>query len=354
MQRSSQGIYYRYYMMKEFRDAFLLLKSYLWKIYAICMGLDTIKRFDRIVAILIQLQSRRIVRAQDLADRFDVSLRTIYRDIRTLEASGVPIASEAGVGYSIMEGYRLPPVMFTKEEAGSFVAAEKLMQKFTDRTLGAYHESAMFKVKSLLRGSEKDWISALESQVIITPGEVLFNKEIPNALQILFESIATQKQVFLKYRSPESARSSERHIETVGLFNENHYWYVLAFCHIRQGYRQFRTDRIQDIRSTDKDFLLQHGPLEDHLLKKETVAKTRVRIAVDKEIARYMRTGNFYFGFVSEEVQKDTIVMTFMTADLYQGFARWYLMFADYATILEPPDLKVRVRELLDQASRRL
>ncbi len=340
--------------MKALRRAFLRVKSYLWRIYSYVMGLDTIKRFDRIVAILIQLQSRRIVRAQDLADRFEVSLRTVYRDIRTLEASGVPIASEAGVGYSIMEGYRLPPVMFTREEAGSFVAAEKLMQKFTDRTLGSYHESAMYKVKSLLRGSEKDWINALESQVIITPGEVLFNKNIPNALQILFESIATKKQVFLKYRSPESVNPSERHIETVGLFNENQYWYVLAYCHYRNDYRQFRTDRIQDIRSTDKDYLLQHGPLEDYLLKKETAAKTRVRIAVDKAIARHMRTGNPYFGYVSEEKRKDDVVMTFMTTDLHQGFARWYLMFADYATILEPPDLKARVRELLDKASRRL
>jgi len=86
---------------------------------------ETPKRFDRIVAILIQLQSKKIVRAQDLATRFEVSLRTIYRDIRTLEASGVPIYSEAGLGYSLLEGYRLPPVMFTREEAESFIDRRK-------------------------------------------------------------------------------------------------------------------------------------------------------------------------------------------------------------------------------------
>ena len=98
---------------------------------------ETPKRFDRIVAILIQLQSKKIVKAHELAERFKVSLRTIYRDIRTLEASGVPIYSEAGIGYSLMEGYRLPPVMFTREEASSFIAAEKLMQKFTDKEIGS-------------------------------------------------------------------------------------------------------------------------------------------------------------------------------------------------------------------------
>ena len=117
-------------MLKLKFKKYFSLKSYLWEICYSIMSLDTVKRFDRIVAILIQLQSKRIVKAQELADRFEVSLRTIYRDIRTLEASGVPIISEAGVGYSIMEGYRLPPVMFTREEVGSFVAAEKLMQKF--------------------------------------------------------------------------------------------------------------------------------------------------------------------------------------------------------------------------------
>ncbi len=128
---------------------------------------ETPKRFDRIVAILIQLQSKKIVKAQELANRFEVSLRTIYRDIRTLEASGVPIYSEAGVGYALMEGYRLPPVMFTREEASSFIAAEKLMQKFTDETLGKHYASAMYKLKAVLKSDDKDWVSSIESNIFM-------------------------------------------------------------------------------------------------------------------------------------------------------------------------------------------
>src|SRR5690606_21963461 len=230
------------------------MKSYLWNICHAIMSIDTIKRFDRIIAFLTQLQSRRIVKAQYLADRFQVSLRTIYRDIRTLEASGVPIASEAGVGYSIMEGYRLPPVMFTREEAGSFVAAEKLMQKFTDKSLGAYYESAMFKLTSVLRGREKDWVEALESEVSIVPGQELVNEWVPDALEILFESIAEKKQVFLRYGSLREETPSERRLEPVGLFHENGHWYILAYCHLRSDYRQFRTDRIHRIERTPLDF----------------------------------------------------------------------------------------------------
>ena len=91
-------------------------------------------RIDRIAAILIQLQSKRLVKGNEIAERFDISLRTVYRDIQTLIEAGVPILSETGIGYSIMEGYRLPPIMFTREEALAFLTAEKLVQQFTDET----------------------------------------------------------------------------------------------------------------------------------------------------------------------------------------------------------------------------
>src|SRR6195952_2114515 len=103
-------------------------------------------RINRVSAILIQLQSRRVVKASDIAARFNISLRTVYRDVKTLEEAGVPIIGEAGVGYSIMDGYRLPPVMFTKEEATAFLTAEKFVEQLTDNETSAYYQSAMYKV----------------------------------------------------------------------------------------------------------------------------------------------------------------------------------------------------------------
>ncbi|MEM1339317.1 MAG: YafY family protein [Bacteroidota bacterium] len=317
------------------------------------MGMDTVKRFDRIVAILIQLQSKRIVKAQELSDRFEVSLRTIYRDIRTLEAAGVPIASEAGIGYSIMEGYRLPPVMFTREEAGSFVAAEKLMQKFTDKSLGAYHESAMIKLKSVLRGDEKDWVEALESQVSIVPAQEIFNDKVPNALEILFESIAEKTQVFLSYESIEADGPVDRKIEPVGIFNENNFWHVLGYCHLRQAYRQFRTDRIHRINRTPEPFLLEHATVEE-LRNVESSQKTKVRILVDKKVAKFLKGSRNNYGFIKEKTSPHEIEMTFMVDDVDNHFARWYLMFGDYAKILEPEQLRIRIAELLTTQKQRL
>ena len=264
---------------------------------------EDLNRFDRTLAILILLQSRKLVKAQDIAERFGVSLRTIYRDIKSLEAAGVPVIGEAGAGYSIMEGYRLPPVMFTKEEAGSFVAAEKLMQKFTDAGLGGYFESAMNKVKSVLKGQEKDWVATLEKQIWAEPARELFNKDVPNAMDILFTSIAEQKQVYLHYHSFAADKPERRNIEPVGVFHENNYWYLLAFCHLRKDYRQFRTDRILAIQRTDIPFVKNHGSIDDHRKKEKTSKEhTRVVIAVNKEIMRYIGDGKKYYGFVSAPV----------------------------------------------------
>ncbi len=319
------------------------------------MSTDTANRFDRIVAIFIQLQSARVVKAQDLADRFGVSLRTIYRDVRSLESAGVPIIGEAGVGYSIMEGYRLPPVMFTQEEARSFVAAEKLMQKFGDKTLRSYHQSAIYKVRSVLRGLAKDHVDALDAQIWVNVDKELFNEQTPDALNILFESIAEKKQVALRYHSVFADGSTSRLIEPVNMFNENSYWYMLAYCHLRKNYRQFRIDRILEIRRTDAPFHKDHtGKLDAPKNTKPAQEKVCVVIRVDKGTVPYIRASRKYYGFVSEKPVGDKVEMTFLTSDVQDGLSRWYLMFCDHAEVVVPESFRKTVNKLLEKGKERL
>ncbi len=314
------------------------------------MSDDSLKKFDRIVAIFIQLQSKRTVKAQELADRFQVSLRTIYRDIRTLEGAGVPILAEPGSGYSIMDGYRLPPVMFTREEAAGFVAAEKLMQEMADKTLKEHFRSAMYKVKSVLRSREKDWVSTVESSILVRTGQPLFQDNVSDALGIIMEGIAEKKQVALHYQAFAADTPEHRKIEPVGLFHENHYWYILGFCHLRHDYRQFRTDRIWSIKRTDLPFLHQHEHVDRHFKKQQTCEKVEVRIRVAKDVIKYIKNARRYYGFTDEIITGSEVEITFLTADPYDSFARWYLTFADRATIIEPLQLKEKVAALAASA----
>ncbi|SKB84014.1 helix-turn-helix transcriptional regulator [Dyadobacter psychrophilus] len=311
-------------------------------------------RFDRITAILIQLQSRKIVKAQDLAERFEISLRTVYRDISSLAEAGVPIIGEAGVGYSIMDGYRLPPVMFTKEEARTFITAEKLMEKFTDLSTQSQYQSAMFKIKSVLRSSEKSMVETLENHIEVRQTSTPFYAEDSNTLDILLKSITERKISKINYNSLGHEDLTERVIEPVGIYHENNYWYTIAYCHLRNNYRNFRSDRILKIELTDRDFQHKHAPLKDFLAQTWDSQNLRlIRIKLDKKHAQYIRNQKYYYGFVSEIVTDDAVEMSFLSASL-ESFAHWYLMLATAACILEPEILKDKVRKLLVQISEKI
>lgn len=307
-------------------------------------------RFDRITAILIQLQSKKVVKAQDLADRFDISLRTVYRDIRSLEEAGVPLYGEAGVGYSLVEGYRLPPVMFTPDEAMAFVTAEKLMAKFTDRALQENFASAMYKVKAVLRGSEKEMVENLDSQIVVK-GRKDDKNASGNVLDVLLKAIADKKVVKMTYKSFGSEESTERLIEPIGIFHENENWYTIAYCHLREEYRQFRIDRVIIACLTNqsqepRDTLKEYQEYQDKIAATENLQKAVIR--VDKKYAGYLQERRHFFGFVSEEVHDDYVDMTFLSHWLHEGLGRWYLAFADCAEILEPQSLVEFVAEYIE------
>lgn len=122
-------------------------------------------RLARLTAIITQLQSKRLVNASYLAEKHNVSIRTIYRDIRTLEKSGIPIVTEEGKGYSIMEGYHLPPVLFTEDEANALITVEQMVLNNKDQSFSENVSSAVEKIKSILRYSQKGNADLLSDRV---------------------------------------------------------------------------------------------------------------------------------------------------------------------------------------------
>ncbi len=307
-------------------------------------------RIDRVTAILIQLQSRNVVKAQDIAERFDISLRTVYRDIRTLEEAGVPLIGEAGIGYSIVTGYRLPPVMFTTEEATAFLTAQKFMEKFTDPSTNQHHNSAMYKIRAVLRDHEKELLENIENHIEIHPHQLPFNDDaVHNVMQPIFRSISERKTLSITYTSIHSREMRMRRVEPLGIFYGSDYWHLIAYCQLRLDYRDFRIDRINKISITEDPFTGRHPKLKEYLAARHfEPEKKRARIRFHYKLARHMERQKYSYGFISEEHDGDDVIMTFECSYLH-GLARWYMMYADGAEIVEGEELKVMVRELLEK-----
>lgn len=311
-----------------------------------------LKKLDRVTAILTQLQSKPLVRAQDLAEKFEVSIRTIYRDIKTLENAGIPIIGEAGSGYSLMDGYKLPPVMFTKEEVLSFITAEKLMQKFSHESLGNHYKTAMEKLRSVLKHSDKNLIQNIENQIDVFDYRVKQESFIKNIIPTILESIAEKKQLKLSYQNVKG-ENSERTIEAVGVFYEFNYWYVMAFCILRKDFRQFRVDRILQIFKTQDSFSQEYGKINDYRRNGEGT-KTKVRLLVDKKIMSHLVNSKKYYGLTEEIENENTVELAFETDWIDEGFPRWLITFADYAEILEPESLKTKLKDLINKISAKI
>lgn len=311
---------------------------------------DIQNRFDRILAINMYLQTKALVTAQELAEKYEVSLRTIYRDIRSLIAAGIPIYGEAGQGYSLVQGYKMPPVQFTKHEALSFVAAEKLINTYTDKQLSGSFNTALHKIKAILRSAEKRDVEFADDKLLVQGPNQFFNKEVEDGLSMVIDGIVGKNGVQIHYLKPADPKAIIRNIEPIGVFVDNNFWYVMAYCHLRKAVRQFRLDRIQQIKLLDEPFSGEYKELAYYLEKKSDFSKINIVFSVGKRIANYLHWERQYYGFVREEIQGDKVLMYFEAGVALESFARWCLMFADQVDIIEPLVLKHKIRELLHES----
>lgn len=313
-------------------------------------------RIDRLTAILVQLQGKKVVKAQEIADRFEISLRTVYRDVKALMEAGVPIGAEAGTGYYIVEGYHLPPVMFNRTEAAALLTGEKLMEKHSDHSNHQQFSNAMQKIRAVLRGTDKDFLESLDDNIAVIktrPSNV--GEEFPNRfLSEIQDALARQKVLSLDYYSHYNDTSSRRDIEPIGIFHMHNSWHLIGYCRLRQDYRDFRADRIKSLSTTDQTF-----NKNSRLSLQEFIAKgkreieeglTEVKVRFSHDVVRFLAEQKFYYGFVQESVKEKYVEMTFLYGSL-PCFARWLLMLGSNATIISPASVKeimqVKIKELL-------
>ncbi len=209
------------------------------------------KRLSRLVAILTQFQTKRILTAPELALKFSVSNRTIYRDIKALEQAGVPILTEDGKGYTLMEGYRVPPVMFTENQANALILAEQLVLKNKDASFIKDYTEAIDKIKAVLRNTMKEKANLLAER---TRFDQNINRERnSNNLSDLQFCITSFYLAKIEYIN-EANESSVRLIEAFALLHTQENWLLVAWCRLRNGFRYFRLDRIRKLEVLTEKF----------------------------------------------------------------------------------------------------
>ena len=190
--------------------------------------------------------------APELAVKFDVSVRTVYRDVQKLISAGVPVITLEGRGYTLMEGYTVAPVQFTEKEANALITAQHLVSKSNDVSFATDFEEALTKIKSVFRSSILHKSEILNSNIHIF--DTRQESVASNALSEIQLAITNFNYVEINYRKANDPNISFRKIEPCAIFSSDRKWILIAWCHLRKDYRAFRIDRIQHFKILTEKF----------------------------------------------------------------------------------------------------
>ena len=302
-------------------------------------------RTDRLVAMVMYLQGRRVVRAEELARHFEVTVRTIYRDISALGEAGVPVTGEAGVGYTLVKSYHLPPVMLTTEEAAALFVGGEIVKRFTDASLHQPMGTALDKLRAVLPRERQDLVERLSRHTIVMErscGGEAEQGEQP-WLMPLQRAVMQRRVVRLGYQGKARAEETARVVEPLGVVFYGGGWYLVGWCRLRSDYRHFRLDRIRTMEAGEETFpvredfsLTKH--LEEGMKKMDTIA---ARIWFAKGAQERARR-ECYGTLVDEGARDGGAEFSLFTYSL-DWLAGWILSFGGEAEALEPAELRGKV-----------
>ncbi|MEO9869899.1 helix-turn-helix transcriptional regulator [Ekhidna sp.] len=313
-------------------------------------------RIDRLNALLIHLQSKPRVILSELEDRFNIGRRTVFRDIRSLIDAGVPIGGDAGEGYFIVEGYHLPPVVFNKEEASAILIGAKFVERSADSHTISEYEKAMYKIKAVLKYSDKEFLDNLDDRIAIRPSPAP-QKSADSHIAEIQQAIATNRLISMTYYSQYNDSTTSREVEPLGMVFYSGRWHLIAYCRLRNDLRDFRTDRIQKVKILAEVIDPSRHPnyldfLNEALLGTDAKEATIICSAM---VGRFMGEQKYYQGFVEEKKIEDGRYEMKFTPPYYDYFARWLMMYGKEIEIVSPSELQgiaaTLAKELLDHHS---
>ncbi len=220
-------------------------------------------RIDRLFGILVRLQSKKHITADQIADQFGISVRTVYRDMKALAEQGIPLSFEPHKGYCIVQGYFLPPISFNSDEANALLLMERFLEGFADKSIQQHYTTALNKVKAVLRSSQKEKLESLNENIKLQLPKRLKNDF--EYLSILQNAISAKCIIEIQYKNNKN-ELSKREIEAIGLIFYAFSWHLIAWCHLRNEYRDFKISSIINIRCTEIPFKKdEHISVNDYM-----------------------------------------------------------------------------------------
>ncbi|MBC7876708.1 MAG: YafY family transcriptional regulator [Anaerolineales bacterium] len=294
-------------------------------------------RIDRLFAILLTLQNKRRIRAQDLANQFEISRRTVYRDMSALNQMGVPISALPGEGFELVEGYYIPPLMFNENEAIALLLASRLLTQQTTGSITPGAESALAKIKVALPEQVRSKAEVLTNIISFVTPKAKFNLDDPQLL-LIQKAIQEKRVIHLHYHAYKKEQSSERDVEPHQLFYAEGLWYLEAYCRTRKGMRDFRLSRI------DKATLQKETFGKKRTGKIQTQAIFVIKIRFEQNTVRWVREQQHY-GYQKDEKQTPQNVTMTYHVNHESEIIPWILSWGASAEVLSPKELRKTLRE---------
>ncbi len=297
-------------------------------------------RVDRLVGYLLFLQSRGQVRAADFARRFEVSERTVYRDILALCEVGVPIVALPGKGYHLTEGYHLPPIGFSPDEARALALALGMMSSAAAR--GPTRDAAVAALEKVRVVLRKETLRQVEALLAVTRfyGRPAMQLDLADhKLLDLQRATLDHRVVELRYHAHATNEVTVREVEPVQLVLMDRTWILDAYCRLRQAPRGFRLNRIDAYHVLDERFEPRNlGACEPR------PGTLRVVVRFHPDVVRWVQERQ-HFSYSSQETADghagresgETMIYRPRAFDIIDG---WLLSWGDAFEVLEPPELR--------------
>ena len=304
-------------------------------------------RTDRLLAIVLELQRHGQRRAEDLAATFGTSKRTIYRDIEALSESGVPIAAMTGQGYTLMDGYFLPPLMFTADEATMLLLGADAMAQNFDTQYRAAAQSAAAKIDGALSDRRRKEVRYLQSSLFFLQGSSAPSSQVAERLQHLRRAVIERRRVqfryFARWSSSQNQASQDgerRSADPYGLAHVDGVWYLVAFDHARQARRNFRLDRMDSLRIQPQQFE-RPADFQFQYDSEQVTRSVTVRALFRPNVARWVQEDRSFYT-VKEEETGQGLLVTLQVRQI-EEVVHWLLGWGSDVTVVEPEALRIRL-----------